>query len=186
MATTTTNKKKKKPATKKKMGCKGKYHKWITKKGLEIITGWKRNGLTDEQVAKNIGVRRETIYDWARRFEHFSNAIKSGRESADLQVENAMFKRAIGFKETLKKPMKIRQSNGAETVVSVEEEVYYPPNTAAIVFWLKNRKSEVWRNDDRVVVENNEDAINIHQKPIAALQNRKVKGFNDSEGKSNG
>lgn len=171
---------------KNKGGRKGKYHKWLTPEGLLKIGGWAMDGLNDIQLAEKIGIHVGTYYEWANRFPEFHEAIKKTKDVADRQVENALFKSALGFKETLKKPMKVRQSCGTEIVVYVEEEIYYPPNTASLVFWLKNRKSETWRNDDRVVVENNEDAINIHQKTIAALQNRKVKGFNDSEGKGNG
>ena len=154
--------KKKKRATSGRTGRKGKYHEWITEQGLGIVAGWKRNGLTDEQIAKNIGVRRETIYDWAKRFPDFSNAIKTGREQADLQVENALFKRAVGyFYDEVKEEYETKRgSDGSERehlkkrTVTRKEVV---PEVTAQIFWLKNRASNRWRNDDRLIVNDTKD-----------------------------
>ena len=78
--------KKKKGAKSGRTGRKGKYHEWITEQGLGIVAAWKRNGLTNEQIAKNIGVNQDTLYTWIRRFPEFSEALKIGRDEADMQV----------------------------------------------------------------------------------------------------
>lgn len=80
------------------MGRKGKYLDWITKDKLRLIEGWKRNGLTDEQIASNIGINKTTLYDWSKRFPEFSNSLKKGLEEANIAVENALFKSACGYK----------------------------------------------------------------------------------------
>jgi len=180
--------KKKKRATSGRTGRKGKYHEWITEQGLGIVAGWKRNGLTDEQIAKNIGVRRETIYDWAKRFPNFSNAIKTGREQADLQVENALFKRAVGyFYDEVKEEYETKRgSDGSERehlkkrTVTRKEVV---PEVTAQIFWLKNRASNRWRNDDRLIVNDTKDekASDLHVTILSALKDRKVPGFDDDE-----
>lgn len=182
-----------KPAPRKKKkkvksGRKGKYHEWITEQGLGIVAGWKRNGLTDEQIAKNIGVRRETIYDWAKRFPNFSNAVKTGREQADLQVENALFKRAVGyFYDEVKEEYETKRgSDGSERehlkkrTVTRKEVV---PEVTAQIFWLKNRASNRWRNDDRLIVNDTKDekASDLHVTILSALKDRKVPGFDDDE-----
>lgn len=180
--------KKKKKAKSGRTGRKGKYHEWITEQGLGIVAGWKRNGLTDEQIAKNIGVRRETIYDWAKRFPNFSNAIKTGREQADLQVENALFKRAVGyFYDEVKEEYETKRgSDGSERehlkkrTVTRKEVV---PEVTAQIFWLKNRASNRWRNDDRLIVNDTKDekASDLHVAILSALKDRKVPGFDDDE-----
>lgn len=78
----------------------GKYKEWLTAEGLLKLEGWARDGLTDEQIAFNVGVRRETIYDWIKKYPNISNALKRGKEVVDRQVENALFKRATGYQCT--------------------------------------------------------------------------------------
>ena len=76
---------------------KGKYRDWITEEGLLLIEGWARDGLTDEQIAHNIGIRRETLCVWKNKYPNISNALKKGKEVVDRQVENALLKRALGY-----------------------------------------------------------------------------------------
>lgn len=85
--------------TKKKKGS-GKYQKWITEEGLIKIEGWARDGLTDEQIAHNIGIQRTTLYDWKNKHPDISDALKKGKEVIDRQVENALLKRALGYEYT--------------------------------------------------------------------------------------
>lgn len=76
---------------------RGKYQDWLTDEGLLKLEGWARDGLVDEQIAKNIGIRRETLYAWEKKYPNISNALKKGKEVVDRQVENALLKRALGF-----------------------------------------------------------------------------------------
>ena len=72
---------------------KGKYHDWITKEGLLKIEGWARDGLTDKQIAHNIGITEQTLNNWKKRFPSLFEALKRGKEVIDRQVENALLKR---------------------------------------------------------------------------------------------
>jgi transposase len=94
---------------------KGKYHRWLEPDGLVLLTGWARDGLTDEQIAHNMGIRSKTLYEWKNRFSEISEALKSGKEVVDYQVENALLKAAL------------------------------EGNTTAQIFWLKNRRPDRWR-----------------------------------------
>ena len=117
-----------------------------------MLEGWARDGLTDEQIAKNLGVNVRTVYDWKDRFPQFSQALKKGRGPVDIEVENALLKRAMGYTVTLKKPIKIRvekrlQGKGTiieETIQYAEEEQHVPADTTAQIFWLKHRKANRW------------------------------------------
>ena len=75
---------------------KGKYEYWITPEGLLKLGGWARDGLTDEQIAKNMGISRSTLNEWRKKYPDISDTLKRGKEIADVEVENALFKKAIG------------------------------------------------------------------------------------------
>lgn len=77
-----------------------KYSEWITDEGLLRIEGWARDGLADKQIAENIGVAYSTFREWVKKFPALSASLKKSKDVADRQVENALFKRAIGFEYT--------------------------------------------------------------------------------------
>ena len=79
---------------------KGKYQEWLTEEGLFKIEGWARDGLTDKQIAENIGISRSTLNKWKNDFSDISDTLKRGKEVVDRQVENALFKRALGYEYT--------------------------------------------------------------------------------------
>ena len=104
-----------------------KYTEWLTEEGLIKINGWAKDGLIDEQIATNIGVSYSTFRDWKKKFPALSAALKEGKEVVDRQVENALFKSAVGFiyeEETV---------TNAGDVVLVKK--YSKPNTTAQIFW---------------------------------------------------
>ena len=127
---------------------KGKYQEWTTSDGLLLVEGWARNGLTDEQIAQNIGITCSTLYAWENRFPEFLKAIKKGKVPADNFVENALYKRAIGFKYTETKT-EITE-DGKQKVTTTTKSV--PPDVGAIAFWLKNRKPDVWREKREEII----------------------------------
>lgn len=128
------------------MGRPGLFENWITKDGLLTLEGWARDGLNDEQIAHNIGIATGTLYEWKNRFPELAEAIKKGKRPVDVQVENALYRSALGFKQKIRKPIKLRRKDGSEYIDYGEEEIYVPPNITAQIFWLKNRKPEFWRD----------------------------------------
>lgn len=76
---------------------KGKYKDWLTEEGLLKIEGWARDGLTDKQISSNIGVSERTFTDWKKNHSAISSVLKKGKEVVDIQVENALLKRALGY-----------------------------------------------------------------------------------------
>lgn len=101
-------------------------NEWLTPENKTRIRGWCLDGLIDKQIYKNMGISRTTFYKWKSENSEFADLLKRGKEIADREVENALFKSATGF-------------------VGPDEK-YYPPNTTAQIFWLKNRKHEDWRD----------------------------------------
>lgn len=120
----------------------GKYREWLTKEGLLKIEGWARDGLTDEQIAKNMGISRQTLYDWKNKYPDISDALKRGKEIVDREVENALLKRALGYK--YKEIRTETDEYGRVKTIEIEKEVV--PDVTAQIFWLKNRKPTEWRD----------------------------------------
>lgn len=141
-----------------------KWQEWSQDEDrLKILAAWARAGLTDEDIAEKIGISRSTLSSWKKTYPTIQKALACGKEYADRLVENSLFVLAVGSVRTVKKPMKVRTveyDNGKrikeeETVVMVEEEVYTPPNMAAISFWARNRMPEYWR--DKVVAQQEDE-----------------------------
>lgn len=131
---------------------KGKYAEWLEEEKLTLITGWARKGLTNEQIANNMGITVRTLYDWANKYVPISQALKKGKEVVDLEVENALYKRAIGYEYEEEKTY-IQEVDGK---VTKRKEIYkrhLPGDTTAQIFWLKNRNTEEWRDRPRASSE---------------------------------
>ena len=128
-----------------------KYTEWITEEGLLKIEGWARDGLTDKQIAENIGVAYSTFRDWIKRFPALSAPLKRGKEVIDRQVENALLKRALCYEyvETTKELTDL----GLTVTKQVTKQV--APDTTAQIFWLKNRKPKEWRDKKETEVTGN-------------------------------
>lgn len=127
------------------------YKEWITKEGLLKIEGWARDGLVNEEISEKIGIHPSTLYDWQKKYPEIAEALKKGKEVVDRQVENALLKRALGYeyeevtKESrVKKDMKGDPISEMVEIKKVTKEV--APDTTAQIFWLKNRKPDVWRD----------------------------------------
>lgn len=117
---------------------KGKYQQWLTTYGLLKIQGWARDGLTDEQIAHNMGIAYSTLRVWKDKYQTLSATLKKGKEVVDLEVENALLKRALGYTYEEK-----HVENGQVKKIITKEVV---PDTTAQIFWLKNRKPKYWRD----------------------------------------
>lgn len=123
---------------------KGKFEYWLTPEGLLKIEGWARDGLTDEQIAKNIGVSVSTLNNWKIKYVEILESLKRGKEVVDRQVENALLKRALGYTYE-----EITYEGSVETKRVVKEVV---PDTTAQIFWLKNRKRETWTDRQNIEI----------------------------------
>lgn len=131
-----------------KRGRHGKYGEWITEDGLLKVQGWARDGLSNEQIAHNIGINQDTLYEWQKRFPEFSEAIKKGKEVVDREVENAMLKRALGYEydEVTQEPVTDKDTGITEMRVTKRVTKQIVPDVTAQIFWLKNRKPNEFRD----------------------------------------
>lgn len=129
---------------------KGKYQEWLEADNLILIESWAREGLTNEQIAKNIGINADTFYTWRKKYPEISEALKKGKAPIDFEVENALLKRALGFEyeetETVFEDVDGKPKKRIKKIIK-----YVPPDTSACIFWLKNRKPNHWRKMNEAV-----------------------------------
>lgn len=149
------------------IGRPGLYEDWITPDGLLRIKGWARDGLTEEKIAKEcIGVGYTTFREWKSRFPALAAALKKGKEPADIEIEDALYKSAHGY--TVTETVEEIYTSGEKGpdgqykvtgrhIRKITREV--PPNVTAIIYWLNNRKPERWRNRKPAEVEQTNVAL---------------------------
>lgn len=107
---------------------------WLEEENLIRLEGWSRDGLTQEQIAHNMGIGLTTLKEWRKKEPTIETTLKKGREVVDYEVENALLKNALDG------------------------------NVTAQIFWLKNRKKEQWRekvetNDEEKEIQNAKDIV---------------------------
>ncbi len=100
-----------------------------------------RLGATDEEIADFFEVDVRTVYRWKGEHDAFCQALKAGKDEADDRVERSLYARALGYQH---EAVKLFQHNGA--VIAEKYVEHYPPDTTAAIFWLKNRRTDRWRD----------------------------------------
>lgn len=124
---------------------KSKYETHVKPK-LQLVEGWARDGLTDEQIAQNLGISKQTFYNYKSKYVDFFDSLKKGKEIVDYEVENALLKRALGYKYD---EVTIEEfDDGSVKTKTVTKEVI--PDTTAQIFWLKNRRPDKWRDKQMI------------------------------------
>lgn len=102
-------------------------------------------GATDKDLADFFEVCVATINNWKHDFPDFLESIKRGKKVADANVAESLYNRACGYSHAEEK---VFCNDGA--IISHEVVKHYPPETAAGIFWLKNRDPQKWRDKQEV------------------------------------
>jgi hypothetical protein len=127
-----------------------KYHIEEKMKEIEILC---RSGAIDKDLAKFLKVSLTTFYKIKRQSKELSEIVRNSKVVADLQIENALYKIAVGFDyEETTQEVKTNEDGSASPVLIRKTKKHIPGNVTAQIFWLKNRRPEKWR--DKHVVEN--------------------------------
>jgi hypothetical protein len=125
---------------------------------LTLVTAWARDGLTNEDICKNLGINVATLYRYKQIHGELCEALKNGKEIIDVTVENALYKRTQGFRydEVTKENMPVYDDEGKlvgyelKITKVITKEVL--PDPVSCFFWLKNRRKDQWR--DKREIEN--------------------------------
>ena len=135
-----------------------------------LVEAWARDGLTDEQIAYNLGIAVSTFYVYKEQHEEFSEALKRGKEVVDYEVENALLKRALGYGYE-----EITYEEG-KPVKKVTKQV--APDVTAQIYWLKNRKPDKWRDKPNGI-----DAVDMDDDGfLDALDSKLAEVWDDAPG----
>jgi len=102
-------------------------------------------GYTDKKLAEFFGVTEQTINNWKKDHEGFFESIKKAKDSADAVVVDSLFQRAKGYEHP---EDKIFLDKGEPVIVPTIK--HYPPDPTSIIFWLKNRQPEIWREKQSI------------------------------------
>jgi transcriptional regulator with XRE-family HTH domain len=121
--------------------------KWEqVKQKLPLVEKWCRDGLTEDQIAKNLGISRSTLSEYKLKHEDLSDALKRGKEVFITEIENALAKKALGFYYDEKKTY-VKYEDGKETKYTEISEKYQPPDVAACSLLLKNKDKGNWSDN---------------------------------------
>jgi hypothetical protein len=105
-------------------------------------------GATDREMAEFFEVSEATLHRWKHEYPEFCESAKLGKEAADARVEQSLYRKAVGYTYDSEK---VFQFGGQIVRAPVVEHV--PPSDTAIIFWLKNRRRDQWRDRQDVELE---------------------------------
>ena len=100
-----------------------KIEEWEEKGNLFLLESWARDGLTEVQIAGNMGISARTLLNWKKKSIPIFLALKKGKEVADYEIENDLYKSAL------------------------------EGNVTAMIFWLKNRRPDKWRDKQETKID---------------------------------
>lgn len=98
-------------------------------------------GATDKELADFFEIDERTLNRWKVDYPEFRQALKEGKEEADAQVGQRLFQRACGYSHP-----DVHISNYQGEVTQTKITKHYAPDTTACIFWLKNRRPDLWRD----------------------------------------
>jgi hypothetical protein len=115
-----------------------KYTPEMAERAYELC----KAGAINTQLADKLGVHIDTIHEWRKVYPDFKDAIKRGKGEADALVQRSLYERAMGYSH---RAVKIFCTKTGE-IVEHEYIERFPPDTTAMIFWLKNRQPEEWQD----------------------------------------
>lgn len=129
----------------------GKYKEWLEKDNLILLQGWRRDGLSYAQIAANIGISEGTLNNWCLQHNEIREALKKGEEVCIYEVENALYKAAIGYDVLETEQIETEFPDGTKSIQKRGKKRHIPPSIGAICFILKNRRSSKWQDKPTVI-----------------------------------
>lgn len=132
----------------------------------DVVKAIAMQGVTDEELAFSFGLNPNIIKGWRKIYPDFDKAIEEGRTIADLQVIEALHKKAIGHSYETDIVVKHGKDYSIETITKTD-----PPETNAIRYWLSNRDPKRWsdRRHLQVTGKKDEPGIGVKQESKVEL-----------------
>ena len=116
---------------------------------VTLIEGWAKDGLTQQQIANNLGIGLSTLKKYKNKSVAIRTALKKGKEVSDYEVENALYQAAV---------------NGS---------------VSAMIFWLKNRRPDKWRDRKEAnEIELMRKELQLRERKLELEEQKRDKIFN--------
>lgn len=123
---------------------------------LEHVAKMVRSGMTDEQLAAALDVTRATIHNWKTNHKEFFDTLKENKPLSDGNVVRSLYERACGYEHY---EDKVFMSDGVPVTETVIK--HYPPDPTSMIFWLKNRQPDKWKDKREQEISVNEYNVNL-------------------------
>lgn len=142
---------------------------------LELVKGWCRRGLTQEQIAENLGISDQSLTNYIKRYEEFADAMSEGAEELEIYIENALVKRALGYsyKEVTRERKQVMNEETGELeyrlVVTKSVTKHVVPDVGAQQYYLEHRAPKRWEKVPSAYIDTVQ--VNADIKSIADLLN---------------
>jgi transposase len=137
--------------------------KWIlVKDRLAEVEKWARDGLTEKQIAKNLGIGKATFCEYKNKYPELLDAVKRGRQSCVTEIENALVKRALGFEYEEVKTY-IKDEDGKVIKYTEKTKKYALPDVGACAILLKNKDRGNWA-DNPMKLEIQRELLELQKK----------------------
>lgn len=107
---------------------------------VNIIKGMCKLGATVPEIAEALEVAVSTVNLWRVKHDELRDAMQLGRDASDQRVVDSLYHRALGY------------SHAEDDIRVIDHEIvitptvkHYPPDATSMIFWLKNRRPDEWR-----------------------------------------
>lgn len=138
---------------------------WVSPQGLELIAGWRQCGCTIKEITEKMGVDQRTFRSWRKKYPELEENLVIGQEITNARIVGALFKRAMGFKyDEITKEL----VEGEMRVTKIVTKTV-PPDTKAILSWLYNRASYLWRAV-QMPVDSTDDMIELIDNVLVSIR----------------
>lgn len=113
----------------------------------QLAYQYAREGYQNKEIAVSLGINESTMYEYIKRHPEFADALKRGKAPVDVEVEQTLLKRAKGYTYEAEE---IEYGPGGNILCRKTKTEHVKPDTTAMIFWLKNRRPDRWRDKQDV------------------------------------
>lgn len=147
-------------------GIKERKNFWLSPDGIELISGWRREGIPLDEIAlKYIGIGTTTMWRWTKESKELEDALKLSQGVTNAKVEKSLLQRALGYDVIEEKSELVE----GEMRVTERTQKHIPPDVKACLSWLYSRRPDRWRATQEPV-DNLTDEIKTAKQILVAIK----------------